>query len=49
MPQHGFLSDEEIASVLTFIRQNFENKASAVTAEDVVAIRTVQKTKAQNN
>lgn len=40
MPQHSFLSDEEIAGVLTYIRTNFGNNASAVTTEEVKAIRT---------
>ena len=39
MPQHSFLKDEEIGNVLTYIRQNFGNSASAVTAEEVAAIR----------
>ena len=42
MPQHSFLSDEEIAGVLTYIRSNFGNNASAVTTEEVKAIRTKQ-------
>ena len=40
MPQHSFLSDEEIAGVLTYIRTHFGNNASAVTTEEVKAIRT---------
>lgn len=39
MPQHDFLKDSEIAEVLTFIRQNFANSASAVTTEEVSAVR----------
>jgi len=39
MPQHSFLSDEEIARVLTYIRQHFGNNASAVTVEEVEALR----------
>ena len=31
MPQHSFLKDEDIAEVLTHIRQNFGNTADAVT------------------
>ncbi len=41
MPQHSFLSDQEVASVLTYIRQNFGNKASDVTSEEVKAIRNI--------
>src|SRR5690606_31308319 len=39
MPQHSFLSDEDIAKVTTYIRQNFGNDASAITAEEVAAVR----------
>ena len=43
MPQHSFLGDEEIANVLTYIRENFGNKASAVTPEEVAKIREALK------
>lgn len=43
MPQHSFLSDRDIAQVLTYIRNNFGNKASEVTANEVAAIRSKQK------
>lgn len=39
MPAHDFLSDQQIADVLTYIRSNFGNKADAVTAEEVKAVR----------
>ena len=39
MPEHSFLSNEDIAKVLTYIRENFGNNASAVTAEEVEAVR----------
>jgi glucose/arabinose dehydrogenase/mono/diheme cytochrome c family protein len=39
MPQHSFLSNEEIANVLTYIRENFGNKAAPVTPEEVAAVR----------
>ncbi len=39
MPQHSFLSDEEAANVLSYIRQNFGNKASPVKPEEVKSIR----------
>ncbi len=35
MPAHGFLSDEQVAQMLTFLRQNFGNHAQAVTAGEV--------------
>ena len=43
MPQHHFLKDEEVANVLTYVRQNFGNSASAITAEEVKQIRNASK------
>jgi glucose/arabinose dehydrogenase/mono/diheme cytochrome c family protein len=40
MPQHAFLKNEEIAAVLTYIRNNFNNNATPVTAAEVGALRT---------
>ncbi len=40
MPANANLSDEQIASVLTYVRSNFGNKASAVTPEMVKALRS---------
>lgn len=39
MPQHSFLSNEEAANVLTYIRQNFGNRASKVTSAEVEEVR----------
>lgn len=39
MPPHDFLKDQEIADVLTFVRNNFGNKASAVTVTEVKTAR----------
>lgn len=39
MPQHGYLSNEEVAGVLTYIRSNWGNNAGAVTAEEVEKVR----------
>jgi glucose/arabinose dehydrogenase len=39
MPEHSFLSDEETANVLTYVRQNFGNQYSAITAEEVKKVR----------
>lgn len=39
MPSHRFLKDEEIAQVLTYIRQNFNNNADAITEEEVKEVR----------
>lgn len=42
MIAHGHLSDEEIAAVLTYIRQNFGNDAGAVTPDEVETIRAAE-------
>lgn len=42
MPAHDFLDDAKIAGVLTYIRGNFGNKADAVTADEVKAVRAVK-------
>lgn len=39
MPSHSFLTNQQIADVLTYIRNNFGNKASAVTSSEVAAVR----------
>ncbi len=39
MPQHSFLKDEDIAQVLTYIRQHFNNNSSAIKAEEVASVR----------
>ncbi|HMB93367.1 MAG TPA: cytochrome c [Rhodothermales bacterium] len=39
MPMHGFLSDDQIAAVLTYVRSNFGNDADAITPEEVAAVR----------
>lgn len=39
MPQHSFLTDEDIAEVLTHIRQNFGNTANAISTAEVSAVR----------
>jgi len=39
MPQHSFLKDEDIAQVLTYIRQHFNNNSNAVTSKDVSVVR----------
>ena len=40
MPQHSFLSDEEVADVLTYIRTNFGNDAGEIKAEEVKKLRS---------
>jgi mono/diheme cytochrome c family protein len=39
MPELSILKDREIADVLSYVRSNFGNKASAVTVEEVKAVR----------
>ena len=39
MPSHRFLSDKDLALVLVYVRQNFGNTASEITAEDVTDLR----------
>ena len=39
MPSHSFLSDEEIAVMLTYVRQNFGKKEDAITAGEVAKLR----------
>ena len=43
MPSFKQLKDQEIADVLTYVRNSFGNKASAVTAADVKAVRAKTK------
>ncbi|MCK5468574.1 MAG: c-type cytochrome, partial [Cyclobacteriaceae bacterium] len=39
MPKHDFLSDKDVADVLTYIRQNFNNHSSAITEAEVRKVR----------
>lgn len=39
MPANNFLSDDQLAQLLTFLRQNFGNHGDAVTAAEVAAVR----------
>ena len=39
MPSHNFLTDQQIADVLTYVRNNFGNKASGITVAEVAAAR----------
>jgi len=43
MPSQAFLKDQEIADVLTYVRNNFGNKAPAVTLADVKKARAAKK------
>ena len=39
MPANDYLTDKQIADVLTFVRNSFCNKASVVKAEEVAVLR----------
>ncbi len=43
MAAHTDLNDQQIADVLTYVRNGFGNKASAVTAAEVKAVRNKKK------
>jgi mono/diheme cytochrome c family protein len=39
MPPHHFMKNDELATLLTYIRQNYGNSASPVTAQEVEKVR----------
>jgi mono/diheme cytochrome c family protein len=39
MPAQNYLTDQQVADVLTYVRNNFGNKASAVQVAEVKAVR----------
>ncbi|WP_353139670.1 cytochrome c [Pseudopedobacter sp.] len=43
MPAFNYLSNQQIADILTFIRNNFDNKSSAISAAEVVKVRNSAK------
>ena len=43
MPAHSFLTDKQVADVLTYVRNDFGNKASAVTVAEVKTVRAKTK------
>lgn len=43
MAPHDFLKDQEIADVLTYVRNSFGNKASLVSAAEVKVVRAAKK------
>jgi mono/diheme cytochrome c family protein len=44
-PFGRMLQDEEVAAVVTYVRNSFGNKASAVTPDKVKAVRAATKNK----
>ena len=49
MAAHDFLSDEDIAAVLTYVRQSFGNNASEVTVAEVAEARSSAKSGETSN
>lgn len=45
MPPQNYLSDTQIADILTYVRSSWDNKASAVTAGEVLKSRKLGKPK----
>ncbi|GAA4380240.1 cytochrome c [Hymenobacter koreensis] len=43
MPAFDYLTDQQLADVLTYVRNSFGNKASAVSAPEVKAIRAANR------
>jgi len=39
MPAYSFLTDEELANLISFVRNNFGNKAPAISAADIRLVR----------
>ena len=42
MPQFGFLSDADLAALLTYVRTSFGNHAGAVSPEFIAGVRAAQ-------
>jgi mono/diheme cytochrome c family protein len=50
MPPVNFLSDDEIAAILTYVRRNWGNNASKITPDSVAIVRLrIKQTINQNN
>jgi mono/diheme cytochrome c family protein len=43
MPSQSFLTDKQLADVLTYVRNSFGNKASAVRPAEITAVRNDKK------
>jgi nitrite reductase (NO-forming) len=48
MPPQGYLTDKQIADILSYVRSSWENKASPITDEDVSKARKLGKLQTQN-
>lgn len=45
MPPQNYLTDKQIADILTYVRSSWDNKASAVTTAEVLKARKLGKLK----
>jgi mono/diheme cytochrome c family protein len=43
MPQFGYLSDDDLATLLTYVRSSFGNQASAITPSMVAEARAAHR------
>ena len=39
MPAHGFMKDDQLADILTYVRNAWGNKADAITSDDIAGYR----------
>ena len=46
MPPQSYLSDKQIADILTYVRSSWDNKASSISSDDVLKARKLGKLKA---
>ena len=42
MPAHGFMKDEQLASILTYVRNAWGNRSDAVLPEDIARYRKTE-------
>ena len=42
MPPHGFMKDEQLASILTYVRNAWGNRSSSISTEDILGYRKTE-------
>ena len=42
MPPHGFMKDEQLASILTYVRNAWGNRSSSISTEDILGYRETE-------
>jgi mono/diheme cytochrome c family protein len=42
MPPHGFMKDEQLASILTYVRNAWGNRAGLISKEDIISYREIE-------